>query len=414
MFERYVVVLLMAWLTVACSLAEASSPPPLSLEAAVRIALDRDEGRRATLEEAGALREQAVAAAQLPDPMVRFGAAALPLDSLALDDEPMTQLELGVAQRFPAGRSRELAGRRLSVEAGVLDAAQAERVRFVAWQMESAWRELDYLERALALLEQDRRWLETLVGAREAGYAAGTGGGLEMIDARLERVELDERRLGLLARRDAAAAALGRWLGEEAAASARQPAPEPSPPLAAALALERLATHPSLLGLDGSEEAARVEVGLVEQRYRPAFGLEVGYGFRVNRPDMLSAMLTFDLPLFTRDRQDRERAAAMSRARAAAARREDAWRVLSARLVEAQAREARSAEALALYREALQPLAALGEELALAAYASDAGGLPEVIANRRRVVELTERLERLRLERGLAGAEIRYLTGDLP
>ncbi len=414
MFKRLPVLLLITWLVLACSLAEASPALPLSLQEAVRLAIQRDEGLRATLEEAGALREQSVAAAQLPDPMVRFGAAALPLDSLALDDEPMTQLELGVAQRFPAGRSRELAGRRFAVEALVLDAAQAERTRFVAWQVEVAWRELDYLERALGLLEEDGRWLATLVGAHEAGYAAGTGDGLDLIDARLQRAELDERRLGLLARREAAAAALGRWLGEEAAANVRQPAPEPAPQLAPAGALERLDTHPSLLRLDRAEEAARVEVSLVEQRYRPAYGVEVGYGFRVNRPDMLSAMLTFDLPLFTRDRQDRERAAAMSRARAAEARREDARRDLSARLVEARAREARAAEALAVYRDALEPLAALGEELALAAYASDAGGLAEVIASRRRIVELSERLERLRFERGLAAAEIRYLTGDLP
>ncbi|MGA0026145.1 MAG: TolC family protein [Steroidobacteraceae bacterium] len=414
LLKRFYFLLLITWLVLAGSLAEASSSGPLSLEAAVRLAIQRDEGLRATLEEAAALREQSVAAAQLPDPMLRLGAAALPLDSLALDDEPMTQLQLGLAQRFPAGRTRELAGRRLAVEADALDAARAERRRFVAWQLEVAWRELDYLERALALLEQDGRWLDTLVGAREAGYAAGTVGSLELIEARLERAELGERRLGLLARREAATASLDRWLGEGVAADGRQPAPEPSPQPTPSVALERLEIHPSLLRLDRAQEAASVEVNLVEQRYRPAYGVEVGYGFRVNRPDMLSAMLTFDLPLFTRDRQDRERAAAMSRTRAAAARREDARRDLSARLAEAQAREGRLAEAQALYTEALEPLAALGEDLALAAYASDAGGLAEVVSSRRRAVELTERLERLRLERGLAAAEIRYLIGDLP
>lgn len=398
----------------ACLQALAEPIGSLTLEEGVRIAIQRDQALRAVGEEASALREQSIAASQLPDPMARLGAAALPADSLALDEEPMTQLELGLAQRFPPGRSRQLAARRLAVEATVLEAAQLERVRYVAWQVELAWRELDYLERALALLEEEGRWLDLLVGSREAGYAAGTGEGLAMLDARIDRAELEERKLQFLSRQDVAAVTLGRWIGEEAVAMGRRAAPGPAPLPAAGETASRLAEHPSLLGLERAKEAAQVEVTLVEQRYRPSYGLELGYGFRVDRPDMLSAMLTFDLPVFTRNRQDRERAAALSRARAAEARQEDKLRDFMARLAEARARERRLAESESLYLEALEPLVALGEELSLAAYASDAGELPAIVATRRRALDLRERLERLRLERGLAAAEIRYLIGELP
>jgi len=69
--------------------------------------------------------------------------------------------------------------------------------------------------------------------------------------------------------------------------------------------------------------AAQSAVDLAEQRRRPGWMLDVSYGFRSgeemdgeSRADMLSAMVSVDLPLFRGNRQDREVAAARAEARA--------------------------------------------------------------------------------------------------
>ena len=86
-------------------LAGAAQAESLSLAEAERIALENEPGQAALLERAGALREQAVAAGQLPDPKLRVALANFPIESGGFSTEGMTQAQLGVRQAFPPGNS---------------------------------------------------------------------------------------------------------------------------------------------------------------------------------------------------------------------------------------------------------------------------------------------------------------------
>ena len=97
--------ILMLWF--ACVAAPAAAEP-LTLDAAQRIAMERDAGREAMESESSAMQDMAVFAGQLPDLEARVGAVNVPTDSFSLDAVDMTMLEVGVMQRFPAGRTREL------------------------------------------------------------------------------------------------------------------------------------------------------------------------------------------------------------------------------------------------------------------------------------------------------------------
>ena len=76
--------------------------------ASLALELARDAAAASLEERSAALSETAVAEAQLPDPELRFGAVNLPVDSFALDNEPMTQLLVGLRQRFPQGDTLRL------------------------------------------------------------------------------------------------------------------------------------------------------------------------------------------------------------------------------------------------------------------------------------------------------------------
>ena len=402
----------------------AGTPPaaaagPLSLAEAQRIAVERDAGRQALEGESAAMRDMAVSAGELPDPEARVGAVNVPVDSFSFDAEDMTMLEVGLMQRFPAGASRSLTRAKYESEALGADAEALERARRVRFEVEKAWRELDYLDESLALLSAQSRWIDALVGGAEAGYAAGEGEALELLDARLMALEIDEMQLEAERERDVMRSELARWLGEDAARDrATAPAPARGPEPIESL-LPRIGQNPMLESLTHMRDAAMQQSEIARQMYRPAFGFDIAYGFRqgqdmggVQRPDMLTAMFTFDVPLFTRDRQDREVGAAKSRARAADARRTDTVRELEAMLRAAHARAVKLREVVSLYERQMDRVAGVSVDAALAAYRASEGSLEDVVATQRRVYEVRDRQAKARAEYAVALAEIHYLAGE--
>jgi outer membrane protein TolC len=410
----------MALMILCCAFASAAAAagdPPLSLGQAQDLAVARDTGHGALEDEAMAMRDRAVAAGELPDPEARIGAINVPVDSLALDREDMTMIEVGIMQRFTTRRSRELSRQQLEHHALHYEADAEVRRREVRLAVERSWRELDYLDGAVTLLNESREWTRVLIDGAAAAYESGAGIQADLLDARISALAVDEMLIERRRDRETAEAELQRWTGVSAAS--REAAPEPPRGLATLAALEaRLESHPMLRGLEHEAGAAQFEADLARERYKPAFGVDVGYGFRQGRdvtgsgrPDMLSAMLTFNVPLFTRDRQDRDLSAARSMLHGAQARYDDAKRMLESRLAAVHSSAAALAQSLELYETRVMPLVKSGVDSALAAYRAGDGTLADVIAAQKRQLEAEERRLRLRADLGVALAEIESLTG---
>jgi outer membrane protein TolC len=393
---------------------------PLTLAEAERIAVERDVGRTALGGEAESLRAMAVASGQLPDPEARVGAVNVPTDSFDLEREDMTMLEVGIMQRFPPGHTRRLARERYERLAEGRDAESLDRERMVRLEVRRAWHELRYTEAALDIVQQEGRWLDAMVGAATSAYAAGEGGQTALLKARLEVLEVRERLTDLERDRGMRLAELERWLGDAAGRPRTDDGAQP--PLKPLAELESLVlSHPQLAAGSAEMHAAQSDAELARQKYRPGFGFDVAYGYRQGRDmageprsDMLTAMLTFDVPLFTRDRQDREVAAAHAMARTAEARRADRERELLTRLRTAHANVLRQTGILALYREQGSLLAGVTHESALAAFRSGQGELGDVIDTHHRALAVRTRLARAEADIAISRAEIDYLTGDLP
>jgi len=392
---------------------------PVSLREAQALAVARDAGGAAFAAEAEATRERAVAAGELPDPEARLGAVNVPADSFEFGREDMTMIEVGVMQRFPPGRSRSLARQQLEHHALHFDAEAAARARDVRAAVARLWRELDYLEATEALVAESRDRAKLTIESEAAAYASGEGRQAELLAARLELFEVEEMLIERSRMRATARAELERWTGP--LTDARVPAPEPGEPAPLRVLRERLASHPMLRGLEHQAGAAELEASLARERYKPSIGVDLGYGFRQgrdmlgeSRPGMLTAMLTFDLPLFTRDRQDRELAAARSMRRGAEARREDAARELDSVLAAVHTRALGLRAAQVLYRRDMLPVGNAAVEAALASYRSGEGTLVDVVGAQRRLLELRDKELRLGADFASAVAELESLTGELP
>ncbi len=396
--------------------------PALSLAEAERIAVERDAVLHVLAEESLAMRERGVAEGQLMDPRLRLGAVNLPVDSFSLDDEDMTMLELGVSQEFPAGDTRRLARERMEISASASEAVAADRRLRVRLEVRRVWTELAYLQRAGELLEVEEDWVEQLRRSATARYASGQGKQLDVLRAGLDAAMLRERQLDLDRDEATQRAQLRRWLGEEAArqagpfalAVAREPAP-------LAELEHRLHQHPAQLDYERRIRAAEATAELALQRNRPGWMLDLSYGWRDgemqdgrSRSDMVSAMVSFDLPLFRKNRQDREVSAARADARGLVELHEDHVREMSGMLAEAWAEANRTLELERFYESQLLPLAEQSVEAAMLAWRNNRAMIEEVISARE--VALETRLKHLRLaaDRTQAQHEIDYLSGDEP
>ncbi len=395
--------------------------PALSLAEAERLAVERDAVLRQLQAESIAMRERAVAEGQLMDPKLKFGAVNVPVDSFSLDAEDMTMLEVGVSQEFQPGRTRELARRRMEQSASAAEAVANDRRRIVQREVRRAWAELAYLARARDLVASQSDWVDQMRSAARARYASGEGRQLEVLQAGLDVAMLREQRLDIDRDEAMRRTQLARWIGDEEVARAGPfalPARSDLEPLAALEA--RLMQHPAQVDFEHRIEAAETAVDLAQQRKRPGWMLDLSYGLRSgsmdgeSRPDMLSAMVTVDLPVFGANRQDREVSAARAEARGLHEMHDDHQRDMRAMLAEAWNIADRTAELERFYAADLVPLAEQSVQAALLAYRSNRAMVDEVIAARRIALDTWLRHLRLSADRAQAQYDVEYLVGEQP
>ena len=406
----------------------AAAPAPaedLTLAEAERIALDRDAMTREMQSQAQAMRERAVMEGQLMDPALRLGLVNVPVDSFSLDEEDMTMLEVGVSQEFQPGRSRQLSRRQMEQLASAMDATAEDRARLVRRELRKLWTQLGYVAAARVVLESQTSWVEQMRQSSRARYASGEGKQLDVLQAGLEAAMLREQQLDL--ERDDAMhrSQLSFWLGADEAARARPatiaPRAEPEP---LATLEARLATHPAQVDYERRIDAARTAIETAQEKRKPGWMLDLSYGFRQgdmqasmsgeaeSRPDMLSAMVTVDLPLFRKNRQDRDVAAARFDERGLHERHEDHRREMQAMLVEAWNSARRTAELEQFYEDELLQLADQSVQAALLAWRSNRAMIDDVVMARRAATETRMKHLRLAADRALAQHDIDYLAGD--
>jgi outer membrane protein TolC len=400
--------LLLPWTAAALSLAEAET-----------IALEQDPMLRALSAQRSAMEERAVAAGQLPDPMVKAGFMSLPTDTWNLGQEAMTQVQVGVVQQFPRGRSRSLRSEQIREQSASLAAAirdqRLQRLRTV--------RE-EYLEVAKQV------WLTDINAEAQAAfteladitqdyYATGRVQQQDVLRSAVELARVEDRATRIRLDEERARARLAAWVGEAAFRELDHRWAEISFSAIMGEVDTWLMSHPRIEALQEQVAVAETGVELAEQRYKPGFSVDLTYGGRggsnpdgSDRTDLMSVMLMMDVPLFHGNRQDRYKAAAVSETSAALFRRDDALRSMRSEGRMQLATLRRQQERLLRFEESLLPDAEANSESAYSAYQAALGDLTALM--RARITEFELRLEyaALRAETMKTVARLQYLQGE--
>jgi outer membrane protein TolC len=392
---------------------EQPAAAPLTLEEAVRLALDKQpqlDARAAQITEA---RENAVASGQLPDPKLRFGLVSVPIDTFDLDQEPMTQGVIGVSQMIPGGDKRKLAADRLERLAEQGEAALEATRRRIAREVGLAWLNVWYPSQALQWVARIEREYERQVEWAQAALAANKLSQEETLVLRVMQEYVQDREADLSRSEARARAMLSRWVGDSAykpfstdlpAVGENMASTPPSPGIG-------VDTHPELAVLQRAVAAAQSEADLARQAYKPDWNVDFSYGVRGNDlPDFVSALVSVDLPLFTEKRQDRRLAGKVAAVEQAQDEFDDRRLALTAELAAARADWAAADRRVAHFESTLIPLTERRVDSALAAYRSGKSSFVQVLEARRAEVEARLQLLNQQVARARAAVEIGYFV----
>lgn len=400
------------------SFAMAQQRAPITIAEAEDLAVAREPGYEALMAQSEAMQELAVAAQQLPDPTMRVGLGNYPISGGSFSTEGMTQAQLGFRQAFPAGDTRVLSAAKLDSLAAQMGENAELRSRDVLTAVRNAWLDVYYWERAHQRLVESRPFFADLATITRSLYAVGRKSQQDVLRAELELSRLDDRLIEIERQRSAARAALGEWAGADAARPVANKLPGWSqvPPLESMQGT--LLEHPLLRAADAGVEASEAGVSLAEQRSKPAWALDIGYGYREGflpsgepRSDFISVAVSVGLPFFSKKSVDSTLSAALHERSAAEYSREKMLRSLNSRLAAQYARWEDLNRRVALYDSRILDQARENAEASMLAYQSDKGDFADVM--RAYVDDLNTRIDhvRLQVERAKSYAALANLGG---
>ncbi len=389
----------------------------LTLEQAISLTRDSETVSRALEFRALGYAEESIAEGGLPDPKLKLGAMNFPTNTFDRDQEPMTQLQIGVIQAFPRGSSRTIKSKIKTSNADKSHLMAEDALLMATRDVSKNWLELYYWLQAEKIVAQSRRWFNQLVGVTESRYRVGSATQQDVVQSELELERLTDRLEGIRIKQDMARSDLARWVGQQASLKGLPVKLNSmnAPPVTESM----LTSHPVIQASDAEVRKKTDSVELSRQSYKPGFAIDVTYGDRSgqnpdgsDRANFLSGMVLMDIPLFTSTRQDKKLASSQQRLEASKQDRETAVRKLSSKLQRAQSSLRILDRQIRLYSDKLVPQSNSHAELALKAYENSRVEFDSVM--RARIAELDTHLKaiRLKVDREQTIAMLNYLAGE--
>ncbi|NID17345.1 TolC family protein [Luteibacter yeojuensis] len=404
---------LVAALLLAPSLAMASGASAmLTLQAATDQAVAEAPLMAARRAQAESARQEAARAGALPDPQLTFG-----IDNLATQGpgaftaggDNMTMRSVGISQSLPSRGKREAEramGQAEAMAAGAIEVATSTSIRQTA---ADAWIRAWGAHHEIGILRALRSAWSQDVDAATARFRGGSGSAADVLAARMEALDLDNRLDEATAREAQARASLSRWVDTATDTPLADPPDFATLPFDEQGLLAHVDVQGALLAWPAREDAAAAALRAAQADKRPAWNLGVSYGSRMRGlSDMVSLQVGVSLPLFTRNRQDRGISARAADLDAVRAEHADARRAQIEAIRGAWSRWLAWGEQVRRHRDILLPLAHDRVALALAAYRGG-GDIAPLLAARRDELAHHADYARVQTEYGRAWAALAYL-----
>ncbi len=314
----------------------------------------------------------------LPDPVLSLNGMNLPWDSFDLQQEPMTQLQLGVSQMFPFPGKLSLREDIAVFEAeAALHSVEEMRLN-LDMNVSITWWEIYFLDRSIETVLSNQGLLRQFIDIAKKKYEVGQGLQQDVLLAQLELSKFLDQEVQLKSMREQRVIRLNVLMNVTPDQSVQLPSVMPvfTGTIASESELHQraLAARPILMEEKASISASESRLALAKKDYYPDFMVGLGYGNRQeddlgrSRQDFLSIMLSVNIPLYTGTKQSQ---AVQQRARELAKSRYslvDQRNMVLSSISSAVTGYEQAKEQLSLYSEGILPQARQTVQSMLAGY----------------------------------------------
>lgn len=408
------------------SLSSVTLASGLSLQDSVRQALASDPDLISRTRQSEAFEADRAAARYWPDPRLSLAAMNLPADTLDLNQEGMTQLQLGITQMLPPGDTLALQVQKQALQRHLSDSGRQLKARELQREVALLWLEA---ARALAAWQLTGEHLTHLqqqaqILTQRYRYAGGNSDSSpqqqDLLRAGLDIQRVQEQRLALQQQYQVARQRLNEWLTPAQQQTPLQLADQPrwQPPASAGAWLQDdpplvawLQQHPLLLQAQQRIGVAQTEADLIREQEKPRWSLQASYGYRADDPqgheraDFVSVGVGVELPLFNGERRERRVSASLYRREAEQARQQLVLRQLMSGWRAEWQQYRLLQQRLQMYDQQLLPQLRRQRDAVNVSYGQGRDEFGSVI--RAQMEQLNGEIERLNLQRELHKTAIR-------
>ncbi len=388
----------------------------LSLKRAVMLAQANDPWLTGNQHKQDSIDALSIAADTLPNPKVSLGLANIAADSFDFSQEGMTNFKVGVSQMFPRGDTLALRKKQLALVGSQFPFQREDRRAQVSVVAAKLWLDAYKAQESIALIEKNRSLFEQLADVAQASYSSAIGKTRQqdIVRAQLELTRLDDRLTMLRQKMEISKQKLNQWLSDYSGGDYSTQSSGLSTSGAGFILINQLPEiymlnntyftsqteippqrlyklflkHPAVKALEQKIKAAQSGIDLAKQKYKPEWGVSAGYGIRndtpdgVDRSDLFSIGVSFDIPLLTTNRQDKQVQSAISKTSAVKTEKWLLIRKLISQFETNRSQLVRLNERQVLYRDRLLPQMHDQAEASLTAYTNDDGDFAEVVRSR--------------------------------
>jgi outer membrane protein, heavy metal efflux system len=285
---------------------------PPALAALVAEGLANNQQLRSQRSKIDALRRDTSAAGALDDPQLGVALLNLPVDTWRFDQEPMTQKQVRIAQKFPWFGKLDLKTQKAVLAAKIAEARWKGQRLALARKIIAAYFDLATAVRGDQINAQLMDLVNQLLQSSESRYASGMGLQQDVLQAQVELSRLTDEHNALADRRRTQNRKLNALLNRPAFQAVTPVVQMTMPPMNLDYQrLENLALrqNPEIVARGLAVEQAAVAVDLARKDFYPNFNVSLAYGIRedgrlgAERPDFFSAGVSLNVPLYQNRKQ---------------------------------------------------------------------------------------------------------------
>ncbi|WP_440905440.1 TolC family protein [Catenovulum sp. SX2] len=383
----------------------------LSLDALIKKAVQQDLWLKSNQLSEQAANAQSIAVDNWADPNFSLALANVPIDSLSLNQEGMTQVKFGVSQMLPRGDSQHIQQQQWQNVVAQHPIQRQLRQLQLTQQISLLWLEYKLAQQIEQRINQDQVLFEQMVELAKARYASAIGQTRQqdIIRAELELSQLHEKRLLQQQKQQNIQAQLAQWLPDifsyqlnttVAEIVLNQPDISTNWRFQQMLVIKKLMQHPQVQLLDNQFKSRALDVQLSEQAYKPQWMVNASYAYRadgaqMDRSDFVSVGVSFDWPIFASNKQDQNNKAAIAKAEAVKTDKQFLLQTMYGQALAAAESYLLLQQRHQLYQDTLLDQSKQQAQAAITAYTNDDGDFAEVV--RARIGELNTHIQSLQL-----------------